>query len=52
MNKEKERMEKGMSEVLKVVEMFGRNVFNDGVMRDRLPKNVYRKLKKTIEDGA
>lgn len=41
-----------MSEVLNVSEMFGKNVFNDAVMKDRLPKNVYKKLKKTIEDGA
>ena len=32
--------------------MFGKDVFNDAVMRDRLPKSVYKKLKKTIEDGA
>ncbi len=50
--KQKERMEESMSEVLNVSEMFGRNVFNDAVMKDRLPKNVYKKLKKTIEDGA
>ena len=41
-----------MSEVMNVTDMFGRNVFNDAVMRDRLPKSVYKKLKKTIEDGA
>lgn len=41
-----------MSEVLNVSEMFGKNVFNDGVMKDRLPKTVYKKLKKTIENGA
>ncbi|MDU1138149.1 glutamine synthetase III [Enterocloster bolteae] len=41
-----------MSDVLNVSEMFGKNVFNDAVMRDRLPKSVYKKLKKTIEDGA
>ncbi|MBS6954092.1 MAG: glutamine synthetase III [Enterocloster asparagiformis] len=41
-----------MSEVLNVTDMFGKNVFNDAVMRDRLPKSVYKKLKKTIEDGA
>lgn len=40
-----------MSECLNVTGLFGKNVFNDGVMRDRLPKNVYKKLKKTIEDG-
>ena len=32
--------------------MFGKDVFNDAVMKDRLPKSVYKKLKKTIEDGA
>jgi len=32
-------------------EVFGCNVFNDKVMRDRLPKNVYKSLKKTIELG-
>lgn len=31
---------------------FGKDVFNDAVMKDRLPKSVYKKLKKTIEDGA
>ena len=41
-----------MSEVISVTEMFGKDVFNDAVMRDRLPKSVYKKLKKTIEDGA
>lgn len=41
-----------MNEVLSVSELFGKNVFNDAVMRDRLPKDVYKKLKKTIEDGA
>ena len=29
-----------------------KTVFNDAVMRDRLPKSVFKKLKKTIEDGA
>lgn len=32
--------------------MFGENVFNDSVMRNRLPKDVYKSLKKTIEEGA
>ena len=41
-----------MSDVLNVSEIFGKNVFNDAVMKDRLPKNVYKKLKKTVEDGA
>lgn len=41
-----------MSDVTNVSEMFGKNVFNDSVMRERLPKSVYKKLKKTIEDGT
>ena len=35
-----------MSEVVSVSEMFGKDVFNDAVMKDRLPKSVYKKLKK------
>lgn len=35
-----------------ISEFFGCNVFNDAVMLERLPKNIYKKLKKTIEDGA
>jgi len=31
--------------------MFGENVFNDAVMRERLPKNVYKALRKTIDNG-
>lgn len=41
-----------MSDVTNVSEMFGKNVFNDSVMRERLPKSVYKKLKRTIEDGT
>lgn len=41
-----------MSEELNVVELFGKNVFSDSVMKDRLPKKVYLKLKQTIEDGT
>lgn len=33
------------------MEMFGQNVFNQSVMRDRLPKSVFKNLKKTIDDG-
>ncbi len=32
-------------------EIFGVNVFNDSVMRQRLPKETYRALHKTIDDG-
>lgn len=31
-----------------VTELFGSNVFNDSVMRERLPEDVYKSLKKTI----
>ena len=41
-----------MSEVVNVAELFGKNVFNETVMRERLPKSVFKKLKITIEDGA
>ncbi|HMZ58480.1 MAG TPA: glutamine synthetase III, partial [Leptospiraceae bacterium] len=34
-----------------VTELFGKNVFNDKVMQERLPKSVYKSLKKTINDG-
>ncbi len=32
-----------------VTDVFGSNVFNDTVMRERLPKDVYHSLKRTIE---
>lgn len=41
-----------MSDAVNVAEIFGKNVFNDTVMRERLPKSVYSKLKQTLEDGA
>jgi glutamine synthetase len=34
-----------------IAELFGSNVFNDAVMRERLPKDVYKTLKKTINGG-
>ncbi len=34
-----------------VQELFGSSVFNDAVMRERLPKNVYKNLKQTISEG-
>jgi len=33
-----------------VTEIFGSNVFNDATMRERLPKEVYKSIRKTIED--
>ena len=41
-----------MGDYVNVKELFGCDVFNDSVMQDRLPKKVYKELKKTIEDGA
>ncbi len=35
----------------KIPEIFGSAVFNDDVMRDRLPKDVYKSLTKTIAVG-
>ena len=32
--------------------IFGENVFNDAVMKERLPKAAYKKMKATIEAGA
>lgn len=40
-----------MSEAINVAEIFGEDVFNDNVMLERLPKKVYKDLKKTIEEG-
>ena len=40
-----------MSEVINVADIFGEDVFNDSVMQERLPKKIYRDLKKTIEEG-
>ncbi len=34
-----------------VPELFAANVFNDVTMRERLPKNVYKSLKRCIEEG-
>ena len=35
-----------------LMEIFGSNVFNDSVMKERLPKPIYKELKATIEMGA
>ena len=34
-----------------IAELFGSKVFNDSVMRERLPKATYKSLKKTIDGG-
>ena len=37
-----------MSEYFKVVDIFGEYVFNDTVMKERLPKKVYQILQQQI----
>ncbi len=34
-----------------VTEMFGSMVFNDSVMRERLPKDVFKQVQRSIKDG-
>jgi len=34
-----------------ITEIFGSNVFNDAVMKERLPKATYKEIRKTIEQG-
>ena len=41
-----------MSEAFNVADIFGENVFNDTVMKERLPKKVYQEVRKVIDDGA
>ena len=41
-----------MSEVFSVSKIFGEDVFNDTVMKERLPKKVYEELRKVIDEGA
>ena len=36
----------------RIPEMYGSLVFNDKVMRSKLPKDMYKALKKTIENGT
>ena len=40
-----------MSDVINVAEIFGEDVFNDTVMQSRLPKKVYKDLKRMIKEG-
>ena len=37
---------------MNIPEIFGTMVFNDSVMRQKLPKETYKTLKKTIDEGA
>ena len=41
-----------MSEVLNVEEMFGSNLFTLGKMKERLPRTVYKEVRKVMEQGG
>ena len=41
-----------MNNVVTIEEMFGQNVFSLGKMRERLPKNVYKEVKKVMTPGG
>lgn len=41
-----------MSEAFNVADVFGENVFNDTVMKERLPKKIYEELRRTIDKGT
>ena len=36
---------------MKIADIFGSEVFNEAVMKEKLPKETYKALKKTIHDG-
>ena len=40
-----------MSEYFNVADIFGENVFSAKVMQERLPKKIYKELRKTIDEG-
>jgi len=37
---------------MNIPEIFATDVFDENVMRDKLPKDIYKSLKKTIDEGA
>ena len=37
---------------MELTEVFGSNVFNDKVMKERLPKHIYKAIKETIDKDA
>ncbi|SFA98148.1 glutamine synthetase [Acetitomaculum ruminis DSM 5522] len=40
-----------MDNKIELSEIYGENVFSDHVMKERLPKKIYKELRKTIEEG-
>ena len=41
-----------MNQSIKVTDIFAANVFNDAVMRERLPKRIYSELKNSMKKGV
>src|SRR5699024_920924 len=41
-----------MNDTKLIPELYGSLVFNDKVMRERLPKDIYKALHKTIQNGT
>ena len=41
-----------MEKAIPIPEIYGSLVFNDKVMKDRLPKDIYRAVRKTIQHGT
>lgn len=41
-----------MSELMNVEELFGQNVFDLAKMRSRLPKNVFKEVKRVMDKGG
>lgn len=44
--------QKAVTDIEGVDSVFGSNVFSDSVMKQRLPKQIYKALKKTINEGV
>ncbi len=44
-------MEMNETEKINIAEIFGEDVFSDNVMQERLPKKIYKEIRKTIDEG-
>lgn len=44
--------QKAVTDIEGVDSVFGSNVFSDAVMKERLPKQIYKALKKTVDQGV
>ena len=45
-------MKMALTESQNLAQTFGSHVFNEAVMRERLPKNIFKSLKKTLDEGT